>query len=84
MEHPEIFTNCIKAHLPWNFYENPFSRFSVMLLTDKQTNRQATDNDENITFAMAEVNIESRTAREICHNAREQRPDGWIMKPNVT
>ena len=46
---------CIKSHLPWKFHENPFSRFSVMLLTDRQTDgqtdRQATDNDENITFA---------------------------------
>ena len=46
---------CIKSHLPWKFHENRFSRFSVMLLTDRQTNRQATDNDENIIFAMAEV-----------------------------
>ena len=48
---------CIKSHLPRKFHENPFRRFSVMLLIDRQTNRQtrATDNDENITFAMAEV-----------------------------
>ena len=31
---------CIKSHLPWKFHENPFSRFSIMLLTDRQTDRQ--------------------------------------------
>ena len=31
---------CIESHLPWKFHENPFSRFSVMLLTDRQTDRQ--------------------------------------------
>ena len=48
---------CIKSHQPWKFHESPFGCFSVMLLTDRQTNRQtrATDNDENITFAMVEV-----------------------------
>ena len=52
---------CIQSHLPRKFHENPFSRFSVMLLTGRQTDRQthrqtrATDNDENITFVMAEV-----------------------------
>ena len=33
--------SCINSHLPGKFHENPFSRFSVMLLTDKQTDRQA-------------------------------------------
>ena len=32
---------CIKSHLPWKFDENPFRRFSVMLLTDRQTNRHS-------------------------------------------
>ena len=31
---------CMKSHLPWKCHENPFSRFSEMLLTDRQTNRQ--------------------------------------------
>ena len=51
---------CIKSHLTCKFHENPFHCFSVMLLTDRQTHRQtdrATDNDENITFAMAEVTM---------------------------
>ena len=52
----------IKSHLPFKFHENPFSRFPEMLLTDRQTNRQtrATDKDENITFAMAEVTSGSK------------------------
>ena len=33
--------SCIKSYLPWKFHQNPFSRFSVMLLTDIQTNRQS-------------------------------------------
>ena len=38
-----------------------------MLLTDRQKNRQtrATDNDENITFAMAEVIIKSENVSEL-------------------
>ena len=28
-----------KSHLPWKFHDYPFTRFSVMLLTDKQTNK---------------------------------------------
>ena len=32
---------CIKSHLPWKFHENPFSHFSVIMLTDRQTNRQS-------------------------------------------
>ena len=34
----KIFQNvfCTKSHLPWKFYENPFSRFSEILLTGRQ------------------------------------------------
>ena len=45
----------IKSHLPWKCHENPFCRFSVTARQpDKQTDKP-TDNDENITFALAEV-----------------------------
>ena len=37
---------CAKSHLPWKIHGNPFSRYSVMLLkykqTDKQTNKRTT------------------------------------------
>ena len=38
---PKMFpiVPCIKSHLPWKFHEDPFCRFSVMLLTDRQKNR---------------------------------------------
>ena len=50
---------CIKSHLPWQFHENPASRF-FRNVANRQTYRhtdKATDNDENITFAMVEVII---------------------------
>ena len=31
--------SCTKSHLSWKFHENPFTRFSVMLLKDKQTHK---------------------------------------------
>ena len=59
MEYPENVPNCSLYQVPptlkisWKSVQP----FSVMLLTGRQTNRQAraTDNDENITFAKAEV-----------------------------
>ena len=59
---PKIFqiALCVMFVFFWKFHENPLSRFSVMLLTDIQTDRP-TDNDENITFAMAEVTKENQT-----------------------
>ena len=60
MEHPENVPKCSLYQVPptLKFHENPFSRFSVMLLTDRQTDRQTdkpTDTDENINLAVAEV-----------------------------
>ena len=46
---------CILANISCNFRENLFIRFPVMLLTDKQTNRQTklqTNRDDSITFAV--------------------------------
>ena len=43
--------SCTKPHLPLKFHENPFSRFSNILLTDRHTHKQ-TYNDENITFTV--------------------------------
>ena len=54
------FFRCITSHLPCKFHENLLSRFfrnvaNIQTYTDRQTSTKATDNDENITFAMAEV-----------------------------
>ena len=60
---------CIKSHLPWQFHENPYSRFSVMLLTDRHTNRQI--NEQRTTMkTLAEVKNISR---------KQQNQHPWIF-----
>ena len=53
---PKMLQNIRCPIYPKKIHENSFTRFSVMLLTDRQTD-EPTDNDENITTASAEVII---------------------------
>ena len=49
--------SCTKFHLSWKFHENAFIRFLHNIAnrhTDRQTDKPM-DNDENKTFASAEV-----------------------------
>ena len=47
---------CIKSHLAWEFHKKSVQPF-FRNVANRQTDR-ATDKDENITFAMAEVKME--------------------------
>ena len=42
---------CIRPDLSWKFHENPFTHFSVMLSTDKQTNKQTNRWNGNLVIA---------------------------------
>ena len=59
MEYPENDSNCSLYHVPhtlqisWKFVQSLFRNIANRQ-TDKHTT-QATDNDENMAFAMAEV-----------------------------
>ena len=79
---PKIFpiVPCIKSHLPWKFHENPLRRFSVILLTDRQTNRQSNEN-HNVDSASTPGNRIGILCREILSKLTWSKTDPQDIPP---